>query len=1033
VTTHLAALLQDALGPAYRLEQELESGGMSRLFLATDVRLDRRVVVKVLSPELGSAADVARFKREIDLTVRLQHPHILPILTSGSWADGLYYIAPFIPGESLRARIDRDKRLPLDEILRILEDVSDALAFAHQRSIVHRDVKPGNILLADGNAILADFGIARAVSTTATPLTGSGMTPGTPAYMAPELPTDERADVYSLGVVAYEMLCGGLPGRAVTPRRILATRGNLPGDSGRRLRALARLINATLSPSPANRVQGAQEFRDRLARVTNARHFIAPALATGLIAIMITGIAASVALRRDNGRLVENRYLVLPVGALDSVRSDAVQRVKDALGEWQGVDVADVGALAPGNDTGARSPGRLREAMAAARALHARFLITIDAGKLEDSVIVRASLYDLGADTSARLRRAAFGVPVDATERRFALRQLVNTLLRTGDQLPWSRPTDRWPASLAAWRAYDSARAALAGWNLAEAEQSLRSAITADPDNAPVHLWLAQILRWNPSIPRSELSATARRAWDLRTRLAPIDTLRALGLLAMADQRYADACTAFRQIVARDSSDFAAWLDAGECQAQNHVVIRDAHTPTGWRFQSSYESAARAYQRAGEIGPVDPESAFHGWLLGRLSRVLYSVANTLRLGYMTRPDTLRFAALPFLDHDTLAFAPFEARFLATGKFNPPAEAIRAAVERNRVLLRRAAEDWVSRAPRSSAAYDSLAGWIELSGGMGTIAGRPVSALDAVHRARALSRDSLEQLRLGISEVRLLVKASRFVDARAKAESLFAAGAKPHNMEVSGIAGLAALLGHAADAAELSSNSVGDHRIQLPSGALVQLPAQMAEAADRLLAYAALGVVPDIVDTAAGRAMQLAESYYSRQTAHAVQGTVVGVALTFAYPAGAGVMRRIDAPLDEVVRAFHFLALGDSVEARRSAGRLRQMARSTSQAASIDATLRLARLAALLGDTTEAIQTLDPVLRALPTLEPGLLSQVRQAASLVRAFALRAELAAARGDTATAAQCAKVVSILWATADAPLRPVVERMMQLAATR
>jgi serine/threonine-protein kinase len=191
VTAQLASQLQDALGSDYRVEQELAGGGMSRLFLATDLRHGRRVVVKVLSPELVSTESTARFKREIELTVRLQHPHILPILTSGSWEDVLYYITPFIPGESLKARIERDRKLPLDDIVKILRDASGALAFAHQHGIVHRDVKPGNILLAEGHAILADFGIARAMVTNATPLTGSGMAPGTPAYMAPELPTDE--------------------------------------------------------------------------------------------------------------------------------------------------------------------------------------------------------------------------------------------------------------------------------------------------------------------------------------------------------------------------------------------------------------------------------------------------------------------------------------------------------------------------------------------------------------------------------------------------------------------------------------------------------------------------------------------------------------------------------------------------------------------------------------------------------------------------------------------------------------------------
>src|SRR5690348_6442870 len=250
VPASLETVLQEALGPQYRLERELEAGGMSRLFLATDLRLKREVVVKVLPPDLVSDASAARFKREIELTVRLQHPHILPILTSGEFEDGLFYITPYIHGESLRARIARDGKLPLDDILRILKDVSGALAFAHQRGIVHRDIKPGNILLSDGQAILADFGIARAVSTTATPLTESGVAPGTPAYMAPELPTDERADVYALGVVAYEMLTGVLPDKPPTVKRIVALRGSDMGDPRATFKQTCELVVKCLAQSP---------------------------------------------------------------------------------------------------------------------------------------------------------------------------------------------------------------------------------------------------------------------------------------------------------------------------------------------------------------------------------------------------------------------------------------------------------------------------------------------------------------------------------------------------------------------------------------------------------------------------------------------------------------------------------------------------------------------------------------------------------------------------------------------------------------
>ena len=209
-----------ALGDAYAVERELGGGGMSRVFVATEVALKRRVVVKLLSRELAEGLSAERFAREIALAAALQDPHIVPVLATGITADGLpYFTMPFVEGESLRARLQRGP-LPLDEALRILRDVAEALEHAHARGIVHRDIKPENILLSGRNAVVADFGIAKAVSAARTmapnaTLTSAGMALGTPGYMAPEQvagePTDARSDLYAWGVVAYELLAGGHP------------------------------------------------------------------------------------------------------------------------------------------------------------------------------------------------------------------------------------------------------------------------------------------------------------------------------------------------------------------------------------------------------------------------------------------------------------------------------------------------------------------------------------------------------------------------------------------------------------------------------------------------------------------------------------------------------------------------------------------------------------------------------------------------------------------------------------------------------
>src|SRR5690348_9113246 len=202
---------------------------MSRVFLANEVRLGRQVVVKVLPPEMAAGVNAERFEREIQLAAKLQHPHIVPLLTAGFAGDLLYYIMPHIEGASLRARLAHDHELPVGETVRILRDVVDALAYAHAHGTVHRDIKPANVLLSGKHALVTDFGVAKAVtaSTGQTGLTSTGVALGTPAYMAPEQAaadpnTDHRADLYAVGVLAYELLTGRQPFIGASPQAVLA-------------------------------------------------------------------------------------------------------------------------------------------------------------------------------------------------------------------------------------------------------------------------------------------------------------------------------------------------------------------------------------------------------------------------------------------------------------------------------------------------------------------------------------------------------------------------------------------------------------------------------------------------------------------------------------------------------------------------------------------------------------------------------------------------------------------------------------------
>ncbi len=229
MTDTLATRLGEALGPDYTLERELGGGGMSRVFVATEHALGRLVVVKVLPPDLAAGVNNERFRREIQLAAQLQHPLVVPLLTAGERGDLLWFTMPFIEGESLRVMLDRRGKLPVREVLRILHDVVDALAYAHGRGVVHRDIKPGNILMSGSHAVVTDFGVAKALSV-AIPIAGhttSGMAIGTPAYMAPEQlaadpAADHRVDIYAIGLLAYELLTGTAPFSGSSPQATLA-------------------------------------------------------------------------------------------------------------------------------------------------------------------------------------------------------------------------------------------------------------------------------------------------------------------------------------------------------------------------------------------------------------------------------------------------------------------------------------------------------------------------------------------------------------------------------------------------------------------------------------------------------------------------------------------------------------------------------------------------------------------------------------------------------------------------------------------
>ena len=366
--------LRAALAGSYDLEREIGSGGMATVYLARDVKHDRQVAIKVLRPDLAAALGPDRFPREIRIVAQLQHPHILPLHDSGESQGFLYYVMPYVDGESLRTRIDREGQLPIADAIRILREVADALASAHSRGIMHRDIKPDNVMLSGRHAMVMDFGVARAVSAAGgNTLTTVGIAVGTPAYMSPEQATgeehvDHRSDIYSLGVLAFELLTGRAPFTGKTAQSILSAhvleqppeltslRASVPG-------ALAQLVHRCLQKNPADRWQSAEEILHELEAMgtpsggvtpttTRPISAVRPAAARSALPLMVVAavlvlLAAAIGgwfmLRGGNAPGID-RIAVLPITDISGSDAQFVEAMHDqlitALGQTAGISAS---------------------------------------------------------------------------------------------------------------------------------------------------------------------------------------------------------------------------------------------------------------------------------------------------------------------------------------------------------------------------------------------------------------------------------------------------------------------------------------------------------------------------------------------------------------------------------------------------------------------------------------------------------------------------------------------------------------------
>ena len=633
-----------AIAGRYDIQYELARGGMAAVFLARDLRHARNVAVKVVLPDIATAVAADRFAREITIAASLAHPHILPLLDSGHDGGFLYYVMPYVEGETLRDRLVREHQLPIDDTLQIVHDVSSALAYAHSRGVIHRDIKPENILLSAGVAVVADFGIARAMGATTDPgeesgsgtshLTQAGLVVGTPAYMSPEqaggTEVDARSDVYSLASVVYEMLGGTLPFGGTTPQAVYASQlAGPPGPVALHRAGLSpqfdRVLRKALAPTPADRFQTATQFNEAVRACTTSTdlptrttdpvagsdrtstagaHIREQAVRWKRLAGPVLAVAATVGIGWAGLQLGSARpatggpptdLAIFPFRTNPADASTLGEGLADltaaAIDGTVGIDVADPESLwrslRADDGTGLRIPD-LDAAGEMARRRRARHFVLGSVTTLEDRVEISARVYDPDATPIETVRVNAPKDSLSSAIDRVAIGVVRAVWNGTADPAVPSTGTTA-TTSIEALQAYLDARSRQTRGDYEGALAAIERAVTLDSTFALAHLAHFQIRSWilfQDGQPFTGLTPIIDQAMAYRDRLPPRDRYRVEGYKALDRTDGRRAATSFERILAIDPED----LDARLSLAFTYLVY-------GWQMDKDIGDIADAVRR----------------------------------------------------------------------------------------------------------------------------------------------------------------------------------------------------------------------------------------------------------------------------------------------------------------------------------------------------------------------------------------------------------------------------------------------------
>jgi len=698
-TIDLFTALQTALGSQYRLERELGRGGMGVVFLATDATLDRRVAIKVVHPELAlHDAITRRFLTEARTIARVRHPNIVAIHAAGS-ADGLlYYVMDEVAGESLRQRLVREGRLSTEETARIVSDMASALDCARRAGVVHRDVKPENVLLdqVTGRALLADFGIARAVvADSGGSSTGQGVALGTPVYMSPEQAAgeeiDSRSDLYALGVVAYEMLAGHPPfqgpNRVVVSKHIAErpvplerVRPDAPDE-------LTGAIMRALEKQPSDRWQTGEEFRQAVAGERPTPRRRVPQRIVALAAVLLAVLTATIGLaRRSPGppRGVNPRHsiLVLP---FDNLRDDrSVEWLRDGsvsmlglnLSQWNDLTVIDherlhdllaQHGLKVGDDIGLDMARRL------AREAGVWTVVLGDYTPAGDSLHLVARVYDVASGKRVDVARAddRSGPDVRPLFDQLAAKLLDLSGAPNEIRIGLARSTTN---SLEAFRGYLRGVEQLNRWDLGGAERDFQRAIAVDTTFGLAYYKLALTRGWMIGTEDSVSDRLMLRATTYSANLPARERMVINAYRAFIGGQYEEARSLYNQLIARDKGDADAWYGLGEAWFHDTAGVNEA---------PFWTESLRAFKRTLALDP----------------------------NYALAYDHVHFMlSMAAANHPIYALLPgdsFAVTRTSTGRVLMDTVTVRAAVQRARSEALSTARTWVSTQPTTLRAHGAM--------------------------------------------------------------------------------------------------------------------------------------------------------------------------------------------------------------------------------------------------------------------------------------------------------------------------------------